>query len=211
MFKVKLVKIIVTFAFILSSIFLQSSEMGETFDKRLFSDDIRIVQEAITEGADINAKDDYGHTALIVAIHFNRLEIAKLLIDSGADLNIKYKYDNTALITATYNSALVSLLIGSKADVNAKNEDGSTALILAALFNSIKTAELLIEADTDLDIQNNKLGTALSIAESHNRTDIVKLIKDRIEKRKKEAQNYLSDPDTQILPSTISNIIREYL
>ena len=57
--------------------------------KTLSSDDIKIIQETITEGANVNAKDYRRFTPLMIAATYDSLEIAKLLIDSGADLNAK--------------------------------------------------------------------------------------------------------------------------
>ena len=55
MIKIKLIKIIMTLAFVLS-LRLQSAEVGNPFDK-LFSDDIKLVQEAIDEGVELMLRD----------------------------------------------------------------------------------------------------------------------------------------------------------
>lgn len=173
-------KLLVILISIIFSSCVHSGDVENIWDDRLSADDIKIVQEAITEGANVNSKDDRRFTPLMIAATYDSVEIGKLLIDNGADLN-------------------------------AKNQYGNTALIISILSKSLETAKLLIEADADLNIQNNLGNTALILAEAYNRNDIIKLIKDRMEKRKKEVQNYLSDPDAQILPQSVSNIINEYL
>ena len=55
----------------------------------------------IDAGADINAKDEAGSTALMVASEYGRTEIVKLLIATGADVNIKNELGWTALMWAS--------------------------------------------------------------------------------------------------------------
>ena len=107
---------------------LQSCEVGNGCDKRLFSHDIKEIQEAINEGADVNARGDYnygGRTALIDAAIFNKLEVAKLLIASGANINLKNNHGYTALMIAVLNNRLemVKLLIDSGAIINVSSNE----------------------------------------------------------------------------------------
>ena len=117
----------------------------------------------------------------------NRLEITKLLIDSGADLNAKNRYGNTALIRSVLSKSpeTAKLLIEAGADLNIQNDFSDTALIKATEDNSIEMASLLINAGADLNIKKNGY-TALILTEAYNRNDIIKLIKDTIEKEKKK-------------------------
>ena len=47
-------------------------------------------------GADINAKDKNGATALMAASEARNAELVKLLLDHGADVNIQDKQGKTA-------------------------------------------------------------------------------------------------------------------
>ncbi|MGO9568404.1 MAG: ankyrin repeat domain-containing protein [Desulfomonilaceae bacterium] len=48
-------------------------------------------------GADVNAKDNHGWTALMEAAKTGHLDVVKLLLDEGADVNAKDNYGWTAL------------------------------------------------------------------------------------------------------------------
>ena len=91
------------------------------------------VKLLIEKGADIDAKDNDGVTALMYVSRAGDLEIAKYLLENGADINAKdSKWGYTALIYAAeyVNLEIVQFLIESGADVNIKNNDGKTALDL---------------------------------------------------------------------------------
>jgi hypothetical protein len=92
------------------------------------------VEEAkrlIQKGADVNAKDKEGWTALMMATLHGKIEIVKLLIDMGVDVNANDNYGQTALIEAVKwgKKEIVELLLENGADVNMKyGPNGYTAL-----------------------------------------------------------------------------------
>ena len=51
----------------------------------------------VEKGADINAQEDIGRTALMNASYNRHLKIVKFLIENGADVNIKNNDGKTAL------------------------------------------------------------------------------------------------------------------
>ncbi|MFA5106684.1 MAG: ankyrin repeat domain-containing protein [Candidatus Micrarchaeia archaeon] len=96
--------------------------------------DLEGVKAALKAGADVNAKNKTGYTALIWASScWGHTAIVEALIVAGADVNAKNENGYTALILAAYwgHTATVKLLIKAGADVNAKNECGETALMKA--------------------------------------------------------------------------------
>lgn len=170
--------------FILSSLcfLLQSSEIGNNYDMRLFSDDIKIVQKAIDENADVNAIDEFNRTALIRAASCNKLDIVKLLIDARANVNATDNFGNTALIMASNGKVdIVKLLIKYEADISAKTESFITAVMIAESRKNEEIVKLIM--------------------------DKIEYLK----KAKEEVDNYLSNSSAQILPATVSDIINQYL
>lgn len=79
----------------------------------------------ILAGADVNAKDYEGRTALMNATMLNNIEQMKLLIAAGADVNAQDTEGHTAIMFVR-SAETAQLLIDAGADVNAKNKNGTT-------------------------------------------------------------------------------------
>ena len=109
---------------------------------------INAAKKAIAAGADVNAKDEGGWTALMFASQNGHAEIVCTLIKAGADVNAKRKDGATALMRAALegHTETVSTLIEAGADFNAKRKDGETALMRAALKGHTEIVSALIKA-----------------------------------------------------------------
>lgn len=96
------------------------------------------------KGADVNAANQRGETALILAATQFEPAAAQLLLQKGADVNAKTKAGRTALMQAidqpkefdndkhvVYSPQIAKLLIAAGADVNARDADGNSALTFA--------------------------------------------------------------------------------
>ena len=138
--------------------------------------DLNRVKEAIKEGVNINARNNYGYTALMYAVYQGRshifkitntnndyLDIIKLLIENGADVNAKRNDDGeTVLIhSLMYGSIntdyIVKLLVENGADVNAKNYLGKTVLMYAFEhgYDFTYIIKTLIENGADVNAKDN--------------------------------------------------------
>ncbi len=152
--------------------------------------DIERVSTLIANGADVNAKDFYGRTALMEGTLIDvpvlegtkegYIDIVKFLLEHDADVNIKDGYGQTALHHAKQDSNIAKLLLECGADVNAKDDSGETALISALHYGSIDTVYVLLEHISEMKDINAKTEegyTALLLAEMKNYQDIVDLLK----------------------------------
>lgn len=99
------------------------------------------VRQLIEAGADLDQKDAYGSTPLIIAATFGKPEAADLLIAAGADLEITNNEGSTPLhIAALFGrEEIVGMLLDGGADRLQRNNEGSTAYdIVAAPFEEDK-------------------------------------------------------------------------
>lgn len=92
-------------------------DLGHSIQHRADVDEIR---SEIRSCSDLNAKDQYGETALGWAVRWNYLPAVRALVEAGADVNRHGFLDNTPLINAASegNLPIVKALLEAGADVN---------------------------------------------------------------------------------------------
>ena len=122
------------------------------------------VRALIREGADMNATDASGRTAVLAAVHGRQAGTVRALIDLGADVNKQDQRRDNPLLHAGAEGLLdmVRLLLEAGADIRRTNRFGGTALIPAAERGHIAVVEeLLTHSDVDVNHINNLGWTAL--------------------------------------------------
>ena len=127
------------------------------------------VTNAIHAGANVNAKDSTGKTALHLAVFNKNMDVVKSLITAGADVNAKDNNGMTPLHIIgdlSLKFEYIKPLVNAGANINETDKDGNTPLILASQFgdfayNTIKT---LVEAGADVNLRNADGDTALHCA-----------------------------------------------
>jgi ankyrin repeat protein len=122
------------------------------------------IERLAAAGADLDARDGHGRTALMVAAHAGAQGAARALIEAGADLNAldHDRYDVLTIAAVADDEAMVRLAIAAGADPGLVTSpyDG-TALIAAAHLGHDGVVRALIEAGAPLDHVNNLHWTAL--------------------------------------------------
>jgi ankyrin repeat protein len=74
------------------------TDLNKVLFQVLKDNDMKAVMEALEKDADVNAKDEYGKTALMLASEYGNLDIVKQLIAKGAYINAKDNEGKTALM-----------------------------------------------------------------------------------------------------------------
>ena len=126
--------------------------------------DTETVLELVEGGAEIDARDNQGNTAVMAATQNNKVDTVKALIEQGADINIQNNNQDNVLLYAGAEGLLeiVKLAIEAGADTTVTNRYGGTALIPAADRGHVDIVEeLLTTSDTDVNHLNNLHWTAL--------------------------------------------------
>jgi uncharacterized protein len=155
--------------------------------------DMTAVKELLAKGANVNAKDDKGRTALLwVAPARDNPEMVKVLIAKGADVNAKDNDGETALMIAASqsNPGIMAELLDAGAEVDATNKAGGTALMAAAFRANTEEIKTLLAKGADRKLKDKKGRTAFDVAKegSKNYSD------GENAKRFAEALEYLEIP-----------------
>lgn len=122
------------------------------------------VKASLAAGAEINAQDDRGRTAVMAATHGNHVETVKVLIEAGADINIQDDRQDNPFLYAGAEGYLeiLKLVIDAGPDTKIYNRFGGTPLIPAAEHGYVEVAkEILTRTDVDVNHVNNPGWTAL--------------------------------------------------
>lgn len=98
----------------------------------------------VSRGADVNARDKDGDTALHVAARSGKPGAVEALLAAGADVNAKGQYGRTPLHEAARisdaNTAAVQALLAHGADVNARTDESQGAQTPIQMTDSIADA-----------------------------------------------------------------------
>jgi hypothetical protein len=138
--------ITLAFILILASCSQGSSENGTSAPKKsiheaAFFGDLSTIKQHISAGSDLNIKDEYGSTALNIAITFNKEDVAIALINGDADLSVTAPGGSTPLHAATFfgRTNIIKALLEKGVDQSATDDYGATALQSALIpFEDLK-------------------------------------------------------------------------
>jgi ankyrin repeat protein len=119
-----------------------------------YAGDLEQVKQLLAAGADVNATDETGWTALMKACYNAEqkrgfADVVQVLIDAGANIEAPIGYGvRPLMLAAGYGeTAVVDALLKAGADVLAKNEGGFTALMMVKQKFYVDVINLLHEAE----------------------------------------------------------------
>jgi ankyrin repeat protein len=164
-----MISAIVTMAVALLSCTRHSQSLEVSLYVAACDGDLSETRKLLRLGANVNATDVRGYSALMMAeactTRPGRPELVELLIANGAAVNLQARDGRTALMCAATNSdtQAVKALLKSGASVNIADNEGQAALMKAVRFSCDEdTIRALVDAGADLKATDHKGHSALS-------------------------------------------------
>lgn len=144
-----------------------------------------IVEALLQHGADVNASDKDGNTALLFTCKTKKTgnnkikgEIAKLLLSKGANVDAQTKTGETTLHAAIQGefTEVVETVLMYNGNVNSVQRCGATALHLSAYNRKNKICQLLLKKGAHVNAKEDNGYTALHIASFIGNTKVVNIL-----------------------------------
>jgi ankyrin repeat protein len=112
-----------------------------------------MLSEFVNARFDLNAQDEKGYTALILAAYHGQQAAVTQLLNAGADPCAKDLRGNTALMGAIFKGELsiARQLVAADCAPDQRNNAGQTAAMYAALFHRKDILEALAAKGADLN------------------------------------------------------------
>ena len=131
----------------------------------------------LANGAQVNAIDAQGNSALLNAAREGEVEIARLLLKAGAYVDGRGGTMSPLVAAALRgHTILVRLLIRNDANVNAVGENELSALMNAVKLNRPEVVKVLIEAGANTRVFDRAGDNLLVVAVSENYSDMLALL-----------------------------------
>jgi hypothetical protein len=115
--------------------------VSPAWERAIRGGDVETVRAMLANGADVDARDRHGQTALMIAAHHGHRDLVQTLVDAGAALNTTAKYHLTALMLAIIggHALIARALIDAGADLDVRGSGapgfaGKTAYDLAVHY-----------------------------------------------------------------------------
>lgn len=152
-----------------------------------------IVKVLLEQDADIDASDFIlGYSPLHFACRRGFINIAEILVKYGANINAKDREGDTALSRSS--SEIAELLLSHGADINSKDNNHNTSLHHISYWGQFSNLCLFLSHSADPTIRNNQGQTALDLARSKGRMEIVQALISYCSKcRFKNGRSFLHD------------------
>jgi len=128
------------------------------------SGNVDILQLLQSKGADLNAVDERGFTALHYAVEYDLYDSVEFLLGNGAKANIAATDGSTPLFLALLNPELTTTLVKRGASAKATLANGASLLHAAAEAGNLDNVKFYISQNVDLNAVDSTGRTPLMYA-----------------------------------------------
>ena len=137
-----------------------------------------LIRTLLHDGADVNAAQVDGMTALHWAVYHDDADTARLLVRSGAEVDVKNRYGVPPLSLAATNgnAGIVELLLHAGGDASASRRGGETVLMTAARTGTVEAVEALLARGADPNARELREQTALMWAAAEGHAPVVRAL-----------------------------------
>gem|GEM_PF-1043944 len=136
--------------------------------------DLELLEQALRQGADLEARDYAGYTPLAQAARYGKVEVMKALLKRGADIKAWDREGTSVLFRACFhNQTAAALFLLEKGLSPNWGKPGNTlCLATAAYWGDLRLVKALVEHGAEIN-DNSGRATALMEAINKNYTGIV--------------------------------------
>jgi ankyrin repeat protein len=142
--------------------------------------DREAVRALLKQGADVNAAEGDGTTALHWAARAGDADLVQMLVYAGANVKATTRlgaYTPLMMAAQAGHADAVAALIAGGADVAATSTTGTTPLMFAAQSGDTRTVTMLVEGGSEVNAREKAMEqTPLMFAAAYNRVEVVKLL-----------------------------------
>ena len=142
--------------------------------------DREAVKTLLKNGADVNAAQGDGMTALHWAARNGDTELTQMLLFAGANVKATTRlggYTPLMMAADQGHASVIAALLSGGSDAKAANALGTTALMLAAQSGNAQAVTTLVENGAEIEAKEKTFGqTPLMFAASTNRVEAIKAL-----------------------------------
>src|SRR5579863_6820552 len=167
------------FAILLAGASLAFAGSPSLLDTVESGDHIAAMRLLTAKGADVNAADADGSTAIMYAAANDDLELVRALIKAGANVKLANQLGTSAITEAAIigSAPIIDALLKAGANPNFRTTDGETPLMAAARSGKVDAAKVLLAAGADINAKETWGGqSAIMWAAAQSQGDMVKFL-----------------------------------
>jgi uncharacterized protein len=168
------------FAVLCMTALLGATPAGSPVADAAMKGDTGTVRALLRDGADVNAAQGDGMTALHWAAQRGDVEMAKILVYAGANVKATTRlggYTPLLLASREGDAPMLAALLDAGADPDAATTTGTTALHFAAASGISGAVTTLLDHGAKIDARENAAGqTPLMFAAAYDRADVIRTL-----------------------------------